>query len=93
MYFCSIIDHPDGKEYDLVSNSEFIIKRTANLQSVSKYYINNKLSDFGQITDFLISKGIDLNNNRFLILQGEVEQISLMKPKVLITTKIRVKMV
>ncbi len=25
--------------------------------------------------------GIDLNNNRFLILQGEVEQISLMKPK------------
>lgn len=29
----------------------------------------------------LKSKGIDLNQNRFLILQGEVEQISLMKPK------------
>jgi len=28
-----------------------------------------------------MSKGIDLENNRFLILQGEVEQISLMKPK------------
>ena len=26
-------------------------------------------------------KGIDLDHNRFLILQGEVEQISLMKPK------------
>ena len=25
--------------------------------------------------------GVDLNNNRFLILQGEVEQISMMKPK------------
>jgi hypothetical protein len=24
---------------------------------------------------------VDLNNNRFLILQGEVEQISMMKPK------------
>jgi structural maintenance of chromosome 4 len=33
------------------------------------------------VIDLLKSKGIDLNNNRFLILQGEVEQISLMKPK------------
>jgi structural maintenance of chromosome 4 len=30
---------------------------------------------------FLSSKGIDLDHNRFLILQGEVEKISLMKPK------------
>ena len=29
----------------------------------------------------LRKKGIDLDHNRFLILQGEVEQISLMKPK------------
>ena len=29
----------------------------------------------------LSSKGIDLDHNRFLILQGEVEQISLMKAK------------
>jgi hypothetical protein len=29
----------------------------------------------------LKQKGIDLDHNRFLILQGEVEQISLMKPK------------
>ena len=28
-----------------------------------------------------MAKGIDLEHNRFLILQGEVEQISLMKPK------------
>lgn len=28
-----------------------------------------------------MTKGIDLDHNRFLILQGEVEQISLMKPK------------
>ena len=27
------------------------------------------------------SHGIDLDNNRFLILQGEVEQIAMMKPK------------
>ena len=36
-----------------------------------------------EVTDELRTRGIDLNNNRFLILQGEVEQISLMKPKAL----------
>ena len=32
------------------------------------------------MSELLSSKGIDLDHNRFLILQGEVEQISLMKP-------------
>ena len=31
--------------------------------------------------ELLRSYGIDLDNNRFLILQGEVEQIAMMKPK------------
>ena len=30
----------------------------------------------------LKAKGIDLDHNRFLILQGEVEAIAMMKPKV-----------
>lgn len=34
-----------------------------------------------EIKDRLKKEGIDLDHNRFLILQGEVEQISLMKPK------------
>lgn len=34
-----------------------------------------------QVTTLLKARGIDLDNNRFLILQGEVEQISMMKPK------------
>jgi structural maintenance of chromosome 4 len=33
------------------------------------------------MVELLKGKGIDLDHNRFLILQGEVEQISLMKPK------------
>merc|ERR1719290_297856 len=33
------------------------------------------------VTKLLMEKGIDLDHNRFLILQGEVEQIALMKPK------------
>jgi structural maintenance of chromosome 4 len=43
------------------------------MKSVSTYYINDKPSSNIEVTDVLKAKGIDLNNNRFLILQGEVE--------------------
>lgn len=52
-----------------------------NSSNVSKYFINGHDSTQGEIKERLKSEGIDLNNNRFLILQGEVEQISQMKQK------------
>jgi len=42
--------------------------------------VDDKDSSFKEVCDLLKSKKIDLEHNRFLILQGEVEQISLMKP-------------
>jgi structural maintenance of chromosome 4 len=33
------------------------------------------------VAALLRGSGIDLDHNRFLILQGEVEQIAMMKPK------------
>jgi len=39
------------------------------------------MTDYTTVCNILKQKGIDLDHNRFLILQGEVEQISLMKPK------------
>ena len=38
-------------------------------------------SNMSSVTACLSKHDIDLEHNRFLILQGEVEQISLMKPK------------
>jgi structural maintenance of chromosome 4 len=52
-----------------------------NRSSVSKYLINDSPVDYKEVVQLLMEKGIDLDHNRFLILQGEVEQISLMKPK------------
>lgn len=43
--------------------------------------INGQESSFKEVCELLSKKGIDLDHNRFLILQGEVEQISLMKAK------------
>ncbi|CAK9326874.1 unnamed protein product [Citrullus colocynthis] len=80
VHFQEIVDLDDGA-YEAVPGSDFVITRAAFRDNSSKYYINNRASNFTEVTKKLKGKGVDLDNNRFLILQGEVEQISLMKPK------------
>merc|ERR1712025_1253443 len=52
----------------------------ANKDNSSHYEVNNKRCQFKDVAKLLRKKGIDLDHNRFLILQGEVEQIAMMKP-------------
>ncbi|CAH9093166.1 unnamed protein product [Cuscuta epithymum] len=80
VHFQEIVDLDDGT-FEAVPGSDFMITRVAFRDNSSKYYINDRLSNFTEVTKKLRGKGVDLDNNRFLILQGEVEQISLMKPK------------
>ncbi|KAL5723070.1 Structural maintenance of chromosomes protein 4 [Ranunculus cassubicifolius] len=80
VHFQEIIDLDDGN-YEIVPGSDFVIERIAYRDNSSKYYISGRGSNFTEVTKKLKEKGVDLDNNRFLILQGEVEQISLMKPK------------
>ncbi|XP_057491270.1 structural maintenance of chromosomes protein 4 [Actinidia eriantha] len=80
VHFQEIIDLDDGT-YEAVAGTDFVITRIAFRDNSSKYYINDRMSTFTEVTKKLKGKGVDLDNNRFLILQGEVEQISLMKPK------------
>ncbi|XP_054803249.1 structural maintenance of chromosomes protein 4 [Prosopis cineraria] len=80
VHFQEIVDL-DGETYEAVKGSDFTITRVAFRDNSSKYYINDRVSNFTEVTKKLKGKGVDLDNNRFLILQGEVEQISLMKPK------------
>lgn len=82
VYFQEIIDDEDEPDkFEVVPGSQFEIARSVNRQSHSKYLINGSESTFKEVQELLSSKGIDLEHNRFLILQGEVEQISLMKAK------------
>lgn len=81
VYFQEIIDDENEADYyEVIPGTEFHVTRSVNRQSVSKYMINGNDSSFKEVCELLSSKGIDLDHNRFLILQGEVEQISLMKP-------------
>ena len=65
----------------MIEGSEFTVSRQVNRSSQSKYFLNNVVCDYQAVVTLLKAKGIDLDHNRFLILQGEVEQISLMRPK------------
>ncbi|XP_015597298.1 structural maintenance of chromosomes protein 4 [Cephus cinctus] len=80
VYFEQIIDKP-GSDYDIVPNGGFKISRTAFKDNSSFYELNGKKVQFKEIAKLLRSHRVDLDYNRFLILQGEVEQIAMMKPK------------
>lgn len=74
-------DEEDDDAFEIVPDSEFIVTRTATSNNQSKYTVDGTNKTYTEIGLLLREYGIDLDNNRFLILQGEVEQIAMMKPK------------
>ncbi|XP_034460247.1 structural maintenance of chromosomes protein 4 [Hippoglossus hippoglossus] len=80
VHFQKITDK-EGDDYEVIPNSKFYVSRTANKDNSSVYHINGKKATFKEVGALLRGHGIDLDHNRFLILQGEVEQIAMMKPK------------
>ncbi|KAI9330264.1 RecF/RecN/SMC [Zopfochytrium polystomum] len=82
VHFQDIIDLP-GDAFRVVENSQLVISRTVEREKNDKstYRINGRPSTFTEVTDLLKMKDVDLDHKRFLILQGEVESIALMKPK------------
>lgn len=68
-------------KYEVVPNSDFTVKRTVYKDNSSEYYIDGQKVQYKEVAQLLRDCGVDLDHNRFLILQGEVEQISLLKPK------------
>lgn len=82
VYFQLIHDDESSEDdFEVVPGSEFVISRIAYSDNTSKYTVNSKNSTATEVKKLLDSYGINLDNNRFLILQGEVEQIAMMKPK------------
>lgn len=82
VFFHEIIDTGEGDmDFEVVDGSAFSVTRRAFRNDTSKYYLNDREVKMAQVVDLLKLKGVDLDNNRFLILQGEVEQIAMMKPK------------
>lgn len=78
IHFQRIIDVPG--HYEIVKDSAFEISRTAFKNSSSSYAIDGRTASKVEVEARLRQVDIDIEHNRFLILQGEVEQIAMMKP-------------
>ncbi|XP_014288811.1 structural maintenance of chromosomes protein 4 [Halyomorpha halys] len=80
VHFVQVLDK-GGEDYEILPHTEIYVSRTACHDNTSYYTINGKKVQFKEVAALLGKHGIDLKHNRFLILQGEVEQIAMMKPK------------
>ncbi|KAH8413188.1 hypothetical protein KR009_008686 [Drosophila setifemur] len=80
VHFELIVDKGDGA-CETVPDSQIVIERTAMADNSSYYQINGKRSQLKDVGKLLKKHHVDLEHNRFLILQGEVESIAMMKPK------------
>lgn len=81
IHFRYVVDESDGTTRSDDEKPPMVITRKAFKNNSSKYYIDGKESNYTEVTQLLRDQGIDLDHKRFLILQGEVESISQMKPK------------
>ena len=60
---------PGPNEFEVVPGSNLVVTRTAYKNNSSKYTINGRSSNYGEVQKLLKGRGIDLDHNRFLILQ------------------------
>ena len=70
MLLCFQVTHAD--DFTVVPGSELVISRRAYRDNKSDYFIDSKKSTHKEVTALLRQRGIDLDNNRFLILQVSV---------------------
>lgn len=71
----------NGDKYTIIPGTDILLSRTAFIDDSSYYEMNKKRVPYKDIARALRNYGIDLEHSRFLILQGEIEAISLMDPK------------
>uniref|UniRef100_A0AC35GNX9 SMC hinge domain-containing protein n=1 Tax=Panagrolaimus sp. PS1159 TaxID=55785 RepID=A0AC35GNX9_9BILA len=68
IFFCLCQDEENDK-YTMVPSSHFQVKRTVNSSGVSKYYYGDQTMSRDDLRNKLREHGIDMDHNRFLILQ------------------------
>ena len=61
-----------GDDYEVESGSQFVVSRTARKDNSSDYHVNGRKVPFKEVARLLKDCGIDLDHNRFLILQVSI---------------------
>ena len=60
-----------------MNDSQFVVSRTARKDNSSDYYVDGKKKPFKEVAQLLRNCGIDLDHNRFLILQVRILRLFL----------------
>jgi len=60
---------PGPNAFELVPGSKLVVTRTAYKSNKSDYSVNGRASSYKDVQALLKGKDIDLDHNRFLILQ------------------------
>eukprot|EP00922_Rhytidocystis_sp_ex-Travisia-forbesii_P053734 GHVS01079754.1.p1 GENE.GHVS01079754.1~~GHVS01079754.1.p1 ORF type:complete len:624 (+),score=197.04 GHVS01079754.1:78-1949(+) len=82
VHFQEIVDDTKSSDlFEVVPGSRLVVAREARGDGSSRYMVNSKVCSHAEVVRVLKEKGVNLEHNRFLILQGEVEMIAQMKPK------------
>lgn len=68
VHFQEVVDLPEGG-VEVLPNSDFVVARTADKDCKVAYYMNDRKTTATEVTTFFKGKGVDLDNDRFLILQ------------------------
>lgn len=66
---CHVLAQPGPDAFQVVENSQLVVARYATKNNASRYTINGRASNYKEVQTLLKEKGIDLDHNRFLILQ------------------------
>ena len=68
VHFQKILDK-GGEELEVIPDTKLSVSRTANKDNSSFYSLNNRRVQYKEVAKTLRDQGIDLDHNRFLILQ------------------------
>ncbi|CAI2176065.1 16109_t:CDS:2 [Funneliformis geosporum] len=81
IHFEEIIDVSGSDDYEIVPKSHLVISRQVFRNITNKYFINGRQSKYTEVTSLLKEKGIDLDHNRFLILQDRLGNLGTINSK------------
>ncbi|GBO06541.1 Structural maintenance of chromosomes protein 4 [Araneus ventricosus] len=83
VHFAMIEETKEGEETKstIQKGSRFTLSRTVLIDSSSYYEMDGRRMQYKDVRNVLKKFKIDMDYTRFLIMQGEIESISLMKPK------------
>jgi len=73
-------DHREDMCYVELKFNKFTIRREVYQSRKSRYLVDGDERSAVEVAGLLSSEGVDMEHNRFLILQGEIESIAMMKP-------------